>query len=76
MNHFRMNQRVVMTKDALENYGKKYRGTVFTICVISKSEKDHPGYDNGVAPDWLYDLKLPDGEYFGSSLYDCELRSF
>jgi hypothetical protein len=74
MTHFHKGSKVQMTNNALENYGEQYRGVTFTVSIVSKSEKDHPGYDKGVAPDWLYDLKTPDGADFPCSLYDYELK--
>ena len=79
---YRIGQRVKMTNDALENYGEKYRDKVFIIesCAHSympakefyakgKPSGYHPGYDDGVKGQCLYDLKD-----FGSSLYDWELK--
>lgn len=80
---FRVGDHVKMTDDALENYGEKYRDEVFTITSVStkympskqffaqgKPEGYHPGYDEGMNGQGLYDL---DG--FNSSLYDYELES-
>lgn len=75
MKHFKIGSHVVMTNDALENYGEEYDGVVFVVSYVSKSESDHPGYDRGMSPEWLYDLKSEDGEDFGLSLYDYELES-
>jgi len=74
MTKFRVGDRVEMTDDALENYGKQYRDVVFKVIVVSKNQNDHPRYDMGVYPMGLYDLETPEGEYFGLSLYDWELR--
>jgi len=75
--------KVTMTEDALENYGEQYRGKSFTITHVSTKympakefydkgnpEGFHPGYDEGVTGQGLYDLK---GLNF--SLYDWEVTS-
>ena len=72
--HYRLGNKVRMTEEALENYGEQYSEVTFEIIKVSKSTKDHPGFDDSVYPDWLYDLKnLDNGEYFPGSLYDYEL---
>ena len=78
---FRVGSLVVMSDDALENYGQQHRGKVFKVESVStkympsgeffakgKPAGYHPGFDPeaGCA---LYDL-----EGFGSSLYDWELE--
>jgi len=73
--YFKVGDKVTMTQNALENYGYKYNGVIFTITVVSKNENDHPGYDMGVFPMRLYDLSLPDGSDFPCSLYDWELNT-
>jgi len=85
---FKVGQKVTMTDDALDNYGEEYRGKVFII--KSKATKYmpskefyangmpdgyHPGYDEGVKGMGLYDLVTSDdGDDFGNSLYDWELK--
>lgn len=67
--NYSIEDKVVMTEDALQNYGEEYRDKVFTIIHAADNKNDHPGYDDGVYPMGLYDL---DGlEY---SLYDWELE--
>jgi hypothetical protein len=76
MKHFKINQEVKMSDNAIENYGKEYQDVVFQITHIAKNEKDHPGYDSGLAPEWLYGLKRVDnGEDLQFSLYDWELEA-
>ena len=62
---FRMSDRVMLTDDALDTYGHKYKDLMFTISKISLSERDHPGFDTGVGQA-LYD--------FNNSVYDYELK--
>lgn len=71
-----------LTSDALENYGEQYRDKVFTVrswankCVPAKEyfaspasyPHAHPGYDNGVSPQRLYEA---DG--FPGAVYDWEV---
>lgn len=86
---YRKNQTVIMSSEALENYGEQYRGVklVVTHCADKymsssqffaqgKPEGYHPGYDEGVSPMGLYDLKVKaTGEDLNFSLYDWELET-
>ena len=78
----RIGDKVLMTDDAIENYGEEYRDKEFTICAISwrympaKEFYDknmphgyHPGYDEGVGDSELYDF-----EELEFSLYDWEIQ--
>jgi len=78
---FRVGERVVMTEDALENYGEKWRDRPLRIIHVStkympakeffargKPEGYHPGFDAS-SESALYDF---DEEKLGS-LYDWEL---
>jgi hypothetical protein len=66
---------VVMTDDALENYGEEWRDVELVITHVAHSVAEHPGYDEGVSPQGLYDLKRADsGEELQFSLYDWELE--
>ena len=72
----RKGSKVIMTENAVENYGEKYRDVVFVITHVSRSEQDHPGYDSCVGEN-LYDLKFAESNIeFGSSLYEYEVNSF
>lgn len=77
---------VVMTDDAIENYGDEYVDTVFIIEHVATKympseeffrrnmpDGYHPGFDEA-STDALYDLNYAEGGAFGSSLYDWELR--
>lgn len=71
----RKNQKVVMTNEAIENYGEQWRDVVLVITHVVHSKADHPGYDEGVSPQGLYDLKREDNdEELNMSLYDWELK--
>lgn len=67
---FKVGDKVMMTNDALENYGFKYEGKKFTVSHVATNTSEHPGYDNGVKGQALYDLKE-----LGFSLYDWEVYS-
>jgi len=80
---------VKMTSEALDNYGPQWADV--ELIVTHSADKYmqstlfykkgtpngyHPGYDEGVKPQGLYDLKRADnGEPLGMSLYDWELVS-
>lgn len=67
--------KVKMTSEAIENYGEKWRDVELVITHVAQSEAEHPGYDMGVYPQRLYDLKRTDtDESLGMSLYDWELE--
>jgi len=70
----RKNQKVVMSENAIENYGEQWRNIVLIITHVARNKNEHPGYDDGVSPQCLYDLKREDnGEDLNMSLYDWEL---
>ena len=56
-----------------ENYDD-FRDKVLIITHVATSTKDHPGYDEGVSPDALYDFKDENGNNIPLSLYDYELE--
>ena len=78
---FKKGDKVKMTDDALENYGVENKDKVFIVEHAAHSYMPssefyskgmphgyHPGYDNSIKGQGLYDLKG-----FNSSLYDYEL---
>lgn len=65
---YRKGDTVELTDDALDNYGKKYKGKKFKIVSVSKSDRDHPGFDSS-SNSALYDLDNLD-----FSVYDWELK--
>lgn len=60
--------KVKMNDVAIENYGEEYRDKTFTVSKISRSTEEHPGYDEGLADEALYDF-----EELEFSLYDYEV---
>lgn len=86
--NYRKGQEVKISDEAItNNYGEENRNKVFIITHIADKympakefyangmpEGFHPGYDECVYPDGLYDLKNAEtGEEFPCSLYDWEL---
>jgi hypothetical protein len=84
---FKPGDRVIMTNEALVNYGTEYDAVVFKVTHVStfycpaavhfspfhkKQCNGHPGFDGTDAA--LYDLEREDGTDFGASLYDWELE--
>jgi hypothetical protein len=74
MKHFKVGGHVTMTEDACRNYGRHYENRTLVVTVVSKNEKDHPGYYSGMSPEYLYDLKILGGVNLNFSLYDYELE--
>jgi len=87
MKHKKVGQVVIMSEEALDNYGEKYREMDLIIThrahsympakeFYAKGMPDgyHPGYDDGVKGQWLYDLKIARTKKdLPFSLYDWEL---
>lgn len=71
--------RFKLTEDAIENYGEVYRDRVFVVTHAAFGqglrEGQHPGYDEGLRPQGLYDFKdAESGEISSFSVYDCEVK--
>ena len=50
-----------------------FRNEILIVTHVANNVKQHPGYDNSVYPDKLYDLKTISGVDINYSLYDYEL---
>ena len=71
--HFKLNDKVrVSPENDNENYNS-FRDEILIVTNVAKNKNDHPGYDEGVTPDYLYDLKTANGKEVNCSLYDYEL---
>jgi hypothetical protein len=79
---FRMGQTFCLTSDAEENYrdlleekfGKDWQGRTFKVTNVARNSDEHPGYDEGVSPQKLYDFKdVKTGEDMPISIYDWEI---
>jgi len=73
MKHFRLNQRVKVAPDNDNESYDSFRDDILIITHVAKDKSQHPGYDESVSPEYLYDLKKENGEQIHCSLYDYEL---
>jgi hypothetical protein len=73
MRHFKLNQKVRVSPENDNDSYNSFRDEVLIITHVAKDSNDHPGYDEGVSPQYLYDLKTESGGEVGCSLYDYEL---
>jgi len=73
MKHFRLNQRVKVSPDNDNECYNDFRNEILIITNVAKNKDDHPGYDESVGPDYIYDLKKESGKEVPCSLYDYEL---
>ena len=53
---FEIGDKIMLTDDALDNYGKQYRNKTFTVTHIAHSTREHPGYDEAMGGEALLDL--------------------
>ena len=66
-------QVVVLTDDAVDNYGDRWRGRRLRITHVARSVDEHPGYDAAVAGEALVDMVCADtGEPVPFSVYEYE----
>lgn len=73
MRHFKINQRVRVSPENDNDCYNSFKDKVLIITNVATNEDQHPGYDNGVHPNYLYDFKTENGKQVGCSLYDYEL---
>lgn len=85
--NYKKGDKVRMSDNAIDNYGEENRNKIFIVthCAndympanefYQKGMPDgfHPGYDEEIYPEGLYDLKYSEtNEDFPCSLYDWEL---
>jgi len=55
-----------------ENYDS-FRDKVLIVTNVARNNIEHPGYDNSIFPQKLYDFIAEDGTEIHCSLYDYEL---
>lgn len=72
--HCRIGDKFTLTDDALENYGERWRGVVFTVTHVATSRAGHPGYDAGMKGAALYDADADNGASWNNSVYDYEIE--
>jgi len=73
MKHFKLNQRVKVSPDNDNESYDSFRDEILIITHVAKDKNEHPGYDESVSPEYLYDLKTESGKEVYCSLYDYEL---
>jgi len=71
MRHFNLNQRVRVNSE--NDCYDSFRDEVLIITNVATNKDEHPGYDAGLSPDYLYDFKTESGKDVPCSLYDYEL---
>ena len=73
MRHFKIGDKVrISPSNDNENY-EGFKNKILIVTHVAKNQQEHPGYDFGVSPDYLYDLETIKGEDVNCSLYDYEL---
>jgi hypothetical protein len=70
---FKKGQKVMVSPDNDNECYDSFRDKVLIITHVATNTKEHPGYDNSVSPQGLYDFACEDGTPVGCSLYDYEL---
>lgn len=75
MNHFNLNQKVMVNPENDNDNYDNFRNETLIVTHVAKNRNEHPGYDEGVSPQYLYDLKTESGKDVPFSLYDYELLS-
>lgn len=73
MSHFKLNSKVkVSPYNDNDNYDS-FRNEILIVTHVARNKTEHPGYDESVSPDYLYDLETLSGKEVNCSLYDYEL---
>lgn len=78
MSAFNTGDRVVLSDDAQENDQYQELGLIdaeLVVTGVAYNRDQHPGYDEGLGGQALYDLAFADGRAVAVSLYEYELRS-
>jgi len=73
MKHFKLGQKVKVSPENDNECYDSFRNEVLRVTHLAKNASEHPGYDAGVSPDYLYDLETVSGEPVPYPLYDHEL---
>jgi hypothetical protein len=69
----KIGQKVKVSPDNDNECYNSFRDKVLIITHVAKNKFEHPGYDESVSPQKLYDFKTEAGDPVGCSLYDYEL---
>lgn len=76
MNGFRKGQKVMVDpNNDNECYGD-FNKKILVITHVARNKQEHPGFDDSLTGQKLYDFELEDGSPVGCSLYDYELIKY
>ena len=53
MKHYRMGQKVRVARDNDNDGYDSFRDKVLRIVHVAKNRNEHPGYDEGISPEYL-----------------------
>ena len=71
---FTIGDRVKISPDNDNEGYNDFRDKILIITHVATNTNEHPGYDESIYPEALYDFKTEDGEDVHCSLYDYELE--
>jgi len=74
MKHFKLKQRVKVSSQNDNDSYDSFRNEVLIVTHVAKNKEQHPGYDDSLNGEYLYDLKTESGKEVNCSLYDYELQ--
>lgn len=76
MDEFAVGDVVTVAEGVVENYGQQFTGRRLQVAAVAYNRDQHPGYDEGLGGQGLYDLADAEtGEELPHSLYAYELES-
>lgn len=70
---FKVGDTVRISRNDNENYAR-FHGKTLVVTAVAENKREHPGYDDSVAGQGLYDLKTEKGKSVPFCLYDYELE--
>lgn len=70
---YKVGDRVMVNPDNDNDNYDDFRDKILIVTHVARNIKEHPGYDESMKGQGLYDLETEDGEEINSSLYDYEL---
>ena len=74
MEYFKLGDQVKVSEENDNEGYDGFRDQILTIVHIATNTKEHPGYDDGLEGEPLYDLEDEEGNNVGCSLYFYELE--
>ena len=72
---YKIGDKVKVSSDNDNDCYDEFRNKTLIITHVAHDISEHPGYDSGVSPACLYDLKDESGNEIYCSLYDYELEA-